>query len=374
MDWQSEFSLAPELCYLNHAAVAPWPQRTHDAVTAFAKENTHWGASHYAKWLETEHLLRKQLQQLINAPDASDIALVKNTSEGLSMIAYGLDWHEGNNLVITNQEFPSNKIVWQSLQDKGVEVRYADISGIDPEQAVIRLCDENTRLVSLSSVQYGTGLKLQLDTIGKHCRGNDILYCIDAIQSIGAVQFDAQDCHADFVVADGHKWMLGPEGLALFYSRKEVRDQLKVLEYGWHMVEHAGDFDRQDWSIARSAQRFECGSPNLLASHALSASLSLLLDIGMDAVEKMLDEKIAYLLSRLSDMPGMTILSAQAPERRAGIVTFQYDRIPDAKLYAQLRSHQVICAQRGGGIRFSPHFYTPIATLDRALSCISRVQ
>lgn len=371
MDWQNEFPQAPELCYLNHAAVAPWPQRTHDAVVHFAKENVSWGASHYDQWLGTERLLRTQLKQLINAPENSDIGLVKNTSEGLSMIAYGLDWQNGDNLVITNQEFPSNKIVWESLQGKGVEVRYADISGADPEQAIIQLTDKNTRLVSISSVQYGSGLKLQLDVIGNHCRDNNILYCVDAIQSIGAHKFDAQACYADFVVADGHKWMLGPEGLALFYSRKEVRDQLKVLEYGWHMVEHAGNFDRKDWSVAKSAQRFECGSPNLLAVHALSASLSLLLEIGMNNVEKMLDERTAHLLSKLADMPDITLLSAQAPERRAGIVTFQHKQIPTAKLYAQLKSNKVICAPRGGGIRFSPHFYTPFSALDKALSLVS---
>ncbi len=371
MDWQNEFPLTEGLCYLNHAAVAPWPQRTHDAVLDFAKENLAWGATHYARWLGTEKLLRNQLQQLINAPDADDIALVKNTSEGLSMIAYGLDWQAGDNLVITNQEFPSNRIVWESLRDKGVEVRYADVSGDEPEQAIINISDEKTRLVSISSVQYGTGLRLQLDIIGEHCRNNNILYCIDAIQSIGAVVFDTQAYYADFVVADGHKWMLGPEGLALFYSRREIRDQLKVLEYGWHMIEHAGNYDRDEWSIAKSAQRFECGSPNLMAVHALSASLSLLLEIGMEKVEETLNQKVEYLLSKLSERPEITILSAQAPERRAGIVTFVHADIPSAKLYSHLKSSQVICAQRGGGVRFSPHFYTPLTALDRAMSFIA---
>jgi len=371
MDWQNEFPLAEGLCYLNHAAVAPWPQRTHNATLDFAKENLTWGAAHYDRWLSTEKCLRKQLQQLINAPDADDIALVKNTSEGLSMIAYGLDWQAGDNLVITNQEFPSNRIVWESLQDKGVEVRYADVSGDEPEQAIIDIADSNTRLVSISSVQYGTGLRLKLDTVGEHCRNKGILYCIDAIQSIGAVVFDAQAYYADFVVADGHKWMLGPEGLALFYSRKEIRDQLKVLEYGWHMIENAGHYDRDDWRIAKSAQRFECGSPNLMAVHALSASVSLLLEIGMEKVEETLNQKVEYLLAKLSERPEITILSAQAPERRAGIVTFIHADIPSAKLYSHLKSSQVICAQRGGGVRFSPHFYTPLAALDRAMSLIA---
>lgn len=370
MHWQNEFPQVKGLCYLNHAAVAPWPQRTHDAVITFAKENLQEGASHYGRWLHKEKLLREQLQQLINAPDANDIALVKNTSEGLSMIAYGLDWQAGDNVVITNQEFPSNRIVWESLQDLGVEVRYADISTENPEQSILQLTNKNTRLVSISSVQYGTGLKLKLETIGKHCRQNNILFCVDAIQSIGAVRFDTQAYFADFVVADGHKWMLGPEGLGLFYSRKEVRNQLKIFEYGWHMVEDAGNFDREDWTIAESAQRFECGSPNLMAVHALSASLSLLLEVGMETVEKNLQQKVDRLLKELNQNPEITILSAQEPERRAGIVTFTHANMDSASLYSLLRSNQVICAHRGGGIRFSPHFYTFEENLEKALSLI----
>ena len=130
--------------------------------------------------------------------------MLKNTSEGLSFIAAGLDWQAGDNVVISNQEFPSNRVVWESLRPRGVEVRYADVSAGEPERAVIDLIDNRTRLVALSAVQYGTGLRLDLRRIGRHCEDGEVLFCVDAIQQIGALPLDVREARADFVVADGH--------------------------------------------------------------------------------------------------------------------------------------------------------------------------
>ena len=367
MDWQSEFQLNSDISYLNHAAVSPWPKRTAQAVTNFSLENSQLGATNYPQWLQKEALLRRQLQQLINAPRVEEIALLKNTSEGLSFIAYGLQWHGGENIIITDEEFPSNRIVWESLASKGVEIRYANIANEQPEQNIINLMDNNTRLVSVSSVQYASGLKLDLAQIGTACRTRNILYCIDAIQSLGAEAFDCQHYNADFVVAEGHKWMLGPEGLALFYCRQEVMDQLALTEFGWHMIEHQGDYDRTDWTPANSARRFECGSPNMLGAYGLSASLSLLLQLGLEQVQSLLQSKIDYLLAQLNAVKNLQLHSPKAIERRGGIINFTIAGQDSHELYNQLRKANVICAYRGKGIRFSPHFYTPYEAMDRAV-------
>jgi selenocysteine lyase/cysteine desulfurase len=224
-----------------------------------------------------------------------------------------------------------------------------------------------TRLVSLSSVQYGTGLALQLEAVGAACRARNIAFCVDAIQSLGVKPLDVQACQADFVMADGHKWMLGPEGVALFYCRRDWLERLALRQYGWHMVEAQGDYDRRDWSPAASARRFECGSPNMLGIHALHASLELLLECGIDTVFDLVSGKISYLIDTLSNH-GFTILSATAPERRAGIVTFHRPGGDTPALYRHLQKHGVLCALRAGGIRFSPHFYTPQKVLERAVS------
>lgn len=369
LDIASEFPQAPDLLYLNHAAVAPWPRRTRDAVAAFAAENVHLGARDYPRWLVTEQQLRQQLQTLIKAPDTADIALLKNTSEGLSVLACGLDWRDGDEVVISQQEFPSNRIPWQAQARHGVVTREIDVAVADPEQALIDALTPRTRVLAISSVQYGSGLRMDLPRLGQACRQAGVLFCVDAIQSLGALPFDVQAAQADVVVADGHKWMLGPEGLALFYCHPTLREQLQLHQFGWHMVAEAGNYDTHEWTVAPDAKRFECGSPNLLGAHALSASLSLLLDVGMDDVGEALLARTTWLDNALRSSGKGRVLSPASPDRRAGIVTWCPDE-PLADCFQRLRAAGVVCAQRGGGIRLSPHFYTDYTVMERALALL----
>lgn len=367
------FQLEKNIIHLNHAAVAPWPLVTRDAVIEFANENGAIGSQNYALWMQTEQQLKQKLKQLINAQSTDEIAILKNTSEGLSLIAQGLSFNAGDNIVIPAEEFPSNKVVWQALQTQGVELRQVSVQDIDePEQALIDAMDEDTRLLSCSSVQYARGLRLDLNIIGQACEQNDTLFCVDAIQSLGAISFDAQACHADFVVADGHKWMCGPEGTALFYCRKEVQELLQLRQFGWHMLKDAFDFSHQHNSleIAESAQRFESGSPNMMGIAALNASLGLLLDIGIEKIQGKVIENANYLIDQLILSPEITILSPTQQGRYAGIVTFQKQHVDNIKLYEHLQAKNVICAYRGEGIRFSPHFYTEPHLMHKALSIV----
>ncbi|MEJ2344478.1 MAG: aminotransferase class V-fold PLP-dependent enzyme [Gammaproteobacteria bacterium] len=372
--WNSEFRLEDGLIYLNHAAVSPWPLCTTDAVRSFAKDNLLHGSQGYLKWLSVETQLREQLRWLINAPSADDIALLKSTSEGLSVVAHGLEWKSGDNVVIPAHEFPSNRIVWESLAPMGVEVRQVDIAAAEtPEAAIAARIDGRTRLLSVSSVHYATGLRLNLEELGNVCRSSGVLFCVDAIQSLGAVPFDVQSAAADFVVADGHKWMMGPEGVALFYTRPEAREHLTLRQFGWHMVEHCGDFDRDEWQPATSARRFECGSPNMLGIHALHASLSVLQEVGIETVSRKVREHSIYLLEKIHKHSDTLQPVTQGPEARlAGIVTFRHRTADPAVLYAYLQERGVMCAQRGGGIRFSPHFYIQRRQLDTAVDLVLR--
>lgn len=372
--FHDEFEQAPGLCYLNHAAVAPWPRRSADAVARFARDNVCLGASEYPQWLATERRLRQRLARMINAPSSGDIALVKNTSEALSLVAFGLDWQVGDQVVISDEEFPSNRIVWQALADQGVQVIQVRLAGDDePETALLAACTEHTRLLAVSAVQFASGLRLDLARLGQACQLRGVLFCVDAIQQIGALPFDVQQYQCDFAMADGHKWMLGPEGLGVFYCRAALRPRLKLHAYGWHMLEHLGDFEREHWQVARSARRFECGSPNMLGACALEASLSLLEEVGMDSVAQQLQLRIEQLLEGLSAIPGVMLLSPREPGRRAGIVTFAIDGHDSGRVFQQLSEQRVICAKRGGGVRLSPHFYTPEWVIDETLRHIRRI-
>jgi len=370
-----EFPHEDGIIHLNHAGVGTWPARTRDAVCRFAEENARRGSANYRDWLAVEQRLRERFARLLNAAGPEDIAFVKNTSEGLSLVAYGLDWQPGDEVVINNLEFPSNRIVWESLRDRfGVRIRDVDLqTAEDPEAELIAAFSERTRLLAISSVQYGTGLRMDLARLGAACERHDVLFCVDAIQTLGALRLDAHAIGADYVIADGHKWLLGPEGLGVFYSHPASRDQLKLFQYGWHMVQAAGDFDRTSWEPASDARRFEAGSPNMVAIHALEASLSLFEELGMDQVEARVLENSARLCELIQAQTALELITDPGPERRAGIVTFACPSADAGAVYRSLQAEGILCANRAGGIRFSPHFYNTEQQLETAVAAATKL-
>ena len=353
-----QFPLDNDILYLNHAAVSPWPLATADAIHAFTMQNLHAGSVNYLKWMETEQSLRELMSKLINASSPDDISLLKNTSEGLSIIAHGLDWLPGDNIVIPANEFPSNRIVWESLIPCGVEIR--QISSLDSnsiESSLIKATDNKTRLISVSAVQYHNGFRMNLPIIGEFCRNNDILFVVDAIQQLGALAFDLEQIKADFVVADGHKWMMGPEGLALFYSHPDARQKLKLHQYGWRMIENPTDFNQKDWKVAADGRRFECGSPNMLGIHALHASLTLILETGQATIEESILSNTRYLIDFIDNHNNLTLVSSNDSSRLSGICSFRHKQVNSNQLFDYLTKKGVQCAVRGDAIRLSPHFY-----------------
>jgi selenocysteine lyase/cysteine desulfurase len=371
--FHDEFAQARDLRYLNHAAVGPWPKRTAAAVQKFAAENVLLGARDYPDWMKVEQRLRERLARVLNAPSTDDIALVKNTSEALSFVAFGLDWKAGDNVVISDEEFPSNRVVWEALKPQGVEVIQVSLQGADPEGALLAACGPRTRLLSISSVQFATGTRVDIERLGQGLKQRGVLFCVDAIQHIGALPFDVQASQCDFAMADGHKWMCSPEGLGVFYCRAELRPQLQLHEFGWHMLEHSGDYQRDQWQPAASAQRFECGSPNTLGVMALDASLSLLEEVGIDQIGKAVTDRVMWLEEGLSTIDGVRLHSTRTAERRSGILTFSLDHKPTADVWQQLMRNQVVCLPRGPGIRFSPHFYTQSRVIEETLAIVKRI-
>jgi len=369
-----QFPVVENLIHLNHAAVGPWPLVTAQAVKDFAMQNAAEGSLHYLDWMELENNLRQNLATLIHARSADEIALVKNTSEGLSLVAYGLPWVKGDNVVGIRQEFPSNRFVWESLSDQGVEFRKLDLDASDdPEQALFELCDENTRLISISAVQYHNGFRMDLARVSEFCRTQGILFCVDAIQQIGALPFDVQQIQADFVIADGHKWLLSAEGLGLFYVRKEIMERLRILQFGWHMVDSLDDYTQQSFALHAGARRFECGTPNMLGIHALNASVQLLLETGMQRIGERVLENTGFLIEQLSSIEPVQMLTDSNAARRSGIVTFKLQGKLDQAVYRALGKQRVLCAPRGGGIRFSPHFYTPRSQLQQVVEMVDGI-
>ena len=353
--------------YVNHAAISPWPKVTSEAVQAFAKENSETGPQHYRRWLRREKLLRDSLAMMIKAPSGKDIALMKNTTDCICTVANGVRWQNGDNVVIPAGEFPSNRLPWLALRDQGVEVREVDIHNTDaPEDALLAQMDKNTRLLSVSAVQWADGLRLDLKKLGSACQGTEILFFVDAIQLLGALDINVQACHIDFLAADGHKWLLAPEGIAVFYSNLQARNQLRLVQHGWHMTDNPYQFNRHDWSASESASRFEAGTPNMLGQVGFNASVQLLLEYGMAQIDAAVSANSAQISAAIENIAGANLIMPYDPQRSSGIVCFDVPGTPLPDLLAALAEQQVTCTIRGGGIRLSPHFYQagkPIAEL-----------
>ena len=366
-----EFPILQHGHYANHAAIAPWPRATSRAVADFATENSELGPEKYAHWLLRETRLRQMLAGMLNAGSADDIALLKNTTEGICTVANGIDWHVGDNLVLPLAEFPSNRLPWLALQQRGVEIREVDIrAGAEPEQTLLAHMDDRTRLLSVSAVQWTDGLRLQLETLGAACRQHKVLFFVDAIQQLGAMQMDVKACRIDFLAADGHKWLLAAEGIAVFYCREAVREQLRLSQHGWRMVDTPYTFDREDWQASATATRFEAGSPNTLGQTAMHASISLLQNVGMANVEALIRENSLLLSEKLASIPAIELLRPFEQRRVSGIVSFTVPGKDPAVIQRALRARNLSCAVRSDAIRLSPHFYQAGKPLQEMLNLI----
>jgi selenocysteine lyase/cysteine desulfurase len=364
-EFSEQFPSLGQSLYLNHAAIAPWPRCAAEAMQRFAEENLLQGAAAYPAWIRRENALRQALARLLGTHSSDTIALLKNTTEGISTVAWGLDWRSGDNIVLPLGEFPSNRLPWLAQAAKGVEVREVDIRATrDAEAELFDAMDSRTRLLSVSAVQWSDGFRLNLDRLGDGCHRRKVLFFVDAIQQLGALPIDVESCRIDFLAADAHKWLLGPEGIAVFYSGDDARNQLTLLQQGWHMFDDPWSFQRPDWTPADSARRFEAGSPNSAGQAALHASVGLLLDHGLDSVARRILQNSEFLIGRLGEMPGVRIVSRLEPERRSGIVSFSSDSMTASAINRGLKERNCICAVRDSSVRLSPHFYQDESVLE----------
>lgn len=367
-----QFVAAENHFYLNHAAISPWPLCATEAVKAFADENNHRGPEDYKNWVARESHLRRDLADLLNAGSPSDIALLKNTTEGICCVAYGLAIQAGDNIITPCDEFPSNSLPWLAQVDRGAEIRLVDIRAAeDAEAALIEAMDERTRILAVSAVQWTDGFRLDLQRLGQACRQRNVLFFVDAIQQLGALQLDVTAAAIDFLAADAHKWLLGPEGVAVFYSTARAREQLRLLQVGWHALENHWSFG-SNTQLTSTARRFEAGSPNSLGQVAMQASLQMLLEAGVQQVEQRVLENTDNLINGLKQIRKVEIISRQDSARRSGIVSFRHAAKPVRDFHEELQAMGLNGSLRNAAIRLSPHFYQGDAVMQEVLQRIEQ--
>jgi selenocysteine lyase/cysteine desulfurase len=359
------FPVTRNVVYFNHAAVGPLSTRAFEAMQWHARDQRDFGAAHWKEWYSEDTRLREAVGRMIGAA-ADEIAILKNTSEGLAFVAEGLRWKEGDNVVTTALEFTSNHTPWKRLEDRGVECRVARLPTVEE---IDKCIDDRTRLVTVSSVAFHNGFAADLQAIGDHCAARGVLFCVDAIQSVGALPIDVRRSKIAFLAADGHKWMCGPEGCAIFFVAAEHRDKLKVMEIGWTNVARKGHFIGVDPVLVPNGQRFEAGSLNTNGVYGLRAAVELLLEIGFDAIGLEVRRLAERLAARLEDIGWRVATPRPAP---SGIV----GAVPPGVEPSLLRWHRtleekgVITAPREGMIRFSPHFYNDDSEIERVIEVL----
>jgi selenocysteine lyase/cysteine desulfurase len=374
MDWEQlreEFPVTRNYNFQNHAAAAPLSRRTAEAARAYIR---HAEDNAYLRGGFFRHVerIRGSVAALINAkPD--EIAFTKNTSEGISFVANGLHWQTGDNVVITNAEFPANVYPWQALRSQGVQVRMAlEEDGRIPLDRVIEAINNRTRVVSISSIQFASGYRTDLASLGEYCQSKGVFLCVDAIQSFGAFPIDVKAMNIDFLAAAGHKWLCALEGSGIFYVRKEVQGYLRPTTIGWISMKDPFSFGKYQFEFADSARRYEAGGYNLAGVYALGGALEFIRQLGLENISR----RIMTLTQRLTAglrAKGYRVISSRQPAEASGIVAFVSDVHDHQHVQRHLETeHRIVIAVRCGRLRSSPHCYNSEREIDQLVEALPK--
>ncbi len=359
---RAQFPVTREYAYLNTAAVAPLSSRAKTAMQRLVRDQVEHGAAHYEAWFATYEACREAAARLIGAaPD--EVALVPNTSAGLGTVAAGLRLAPGDNVVVPEREFPANVYPWMAIP--GIEVRHAPKrEGRLLAEDVAKVTDRRTRAVSVSFVDWLTGHRADLRSIGEAAHACGALFVVDAIQGLGALPLDVSECGVDALAADGHKWLCGPEGAGVLYVRREVRERVAPTRPSWLSVRHPTRFLRYDLAPAPSARRYQDGTPNTCGIHGLRAALDLILEIGIEAISARVLALSALVRAGARER-GLKLACEAEGAEASGITSLVLD---DAPSYASaLERRKVLVAAREGHLRVATHHFNDEEDVARLL-------
>jgi cysteine desulfurase / selenocysteine lyase len=369
---QHEFPVCKNKIFLAHAGVCPLPRRVAQAMNDCAKEATLGDQEAFV--LHKLEDARTAGAKLLNcSPD--EVSLVGPTSLGLSFVAAGLNFRKGDNVLIYQDDYPSNVYPWMALAERGVKVRLLNIRALGAIRKVdvMGQVDENTRLVALASNHFISGHRLEHDAIGKFLRERGILFCLDAIQTLGA--FPTPVDHVDFLAADAHKWLLGPCGAGVFFVKRDLQEKLNPPVYGWHNVRNPNFVAQDTIEFRKGAAKFEAGTHGLVGVIGLLAAMELALEIGVENIARELLRKRAWLVPELQKK-NYTVLNADAKtENTSGITSFFSAEKDMAALHQKLSENGVVASLRVDRkgqkyLRLSPHFYNTDAELCRVVELL----
>lgn len=354
---QNEFPIKRKMVYLNNASIGPLSTRVIAAVDEFMNDVRDHGRIHYPDWCRfADHEIKAKIGRFIGA-DKSEIAFVKNTTEGILLVANGLDWRDGDNVIIADIEYPSNVYCWMNLARRGVAIKWVKTKlGRILVEDIEALIDQRTRMVSLSGVQFSNGFRLDLERTSEVCRKHGVLLNLDMIQHLGALDLNLGDYSVDFLSAGGHKWLLAPIGTGFFYCRRASLDYLHPHNVGYHSVDKSEDHMDYDLTFRPDAGRFEEALVNFPGIWGLNAALDIFLELGMKKVEHHIQGLVNLAIEGLEEK-GYSIISSKETKERSGILSFRHPHLSLDEIRDRLEQGRVFLAIRGSGLRISPSVY-----------------
>jgi len=361
------FPITKKYIYLDHSATSPISTRALAAIDRYLLERSELIGNNWEQVLEQSLTLRQLIGQLINA-DAGRIAFVPNTNTGVNIVASGLVWQAGDEILMPEMEFPSNVYPYLNLERFGVKVRTlpAPHGGLEAD-TLIRAITPRTKLLALSFVEFLSGYKHDLKTLGQICKDHGILFIVDGIQGTGVIPMDVREYQIDALANGGHKWLMWSQGFGFLYVSKALQEKLTPAYGGWVGVENPDEFLQYPQELSRDARRYETGGYSSIGISVAIESLQMFFEIGIENIYEHLKFLIGILIDGLKEQ-GYRLFTNEALECRSGIVTFYpCDKSKSLDLFHYFKKHHVMLSLRENMLRISPHIYTTVGDLDRVL-------
>lgn len=372
--YRQEFPILERCLFLNHAGVSPISVRVRQAMEAHLRDVCENGPLNHAVWERTAAEARERAARLIGA-DPARVALTRTTTEGLNLIACGFRFREGDNVVIPRVEYPANVYPWWNQERRGVAIRWVDEDGQGrvPTEAVIRRIDRRTRIVAVSFVEFASGYRADLEALGSACAERGVHLVVDAIQGLGVLPLDVERCRLSALTCGAHKWIQGPTGAAFFFCREDLMAEMDPVLVGADAVVDAADYLDYRFELLPDARRFEYAMRNHPGVAGLNAALSLLEDVGLEAITRRVKALTDFLVERLRET-GCSVFSPRGGGEWSGIVSASVPGGDPARLRKQLAGKGVVVSERAGRLRVSPHYYNDESDLARFLDTLAALR
>ncbi len=362
------FPALEKYTYLNSAAVAPLPITAIGAVVSQLRDVSENGSSNYPEWVDTKNRTRDLIAGMLGAR-SEQVAFLRNTSDGFASVASGLDWKEGDNIVTFAREFPANFYAWRRIRDKfGTELRLcSEVDGRIDLGEFIGLIDKNTKLVSISAVQFSTGFRADLERIGKAARQVDALFAVDIIQALGTTPFDLPAQYVDIACSASHKWLCSPEGCGIIYLSDRARERVEPTLVGWISVDDPWNFDDYEQGFKPNALAWESGTGTSSLFYGLEQSLKILNRVGIAAIENHLEELTDFMCELLPSEKYKIVSSREKGEKSQIVCLKNKDGLPAQDIFKHLEERNVVVSARGERIRISPHFFNNREDIEKVV-------